>query len=324
MSLDRANRLRSVGAAVLALCAVVLTAAYIVQISGTSRVTAVPAKPAHESLPEIRQTEPQLLKPLTPEQAAAANSALPYVANGLERAAPFMIGSNGIDPLDRRSAVDCLTAAIYYEAAGESEQGQRAVAQVVLNRVRHPAFPAGICDVVYQGSERRTGCQFTFTCDGSLSRRPSRHSWARARRIAESAVAGEIEPAVGMATHYHTNWVAPYWAPELDKIANVGAHIFYRWQGRWGRRQMFSQRYVGEGTAAPLRLAYEQDFLAIEEHEGSEVLTVPGPPTQPELGSPAARAPALNTVPGPKPLADEISSELVLDEKEFELIDRGP
>src|SRR3546814_17339709 len=70
--------------------------------------------------------------------------------------------------------MDCLTAAIYYEAAQESESGKRGVAQVVLNRARHPAFPSSICGVVYQGSERKTGCQFTFTFDGSLARKPSR------------------------------------------------------------------------------------------------------------------------------------------------------
>jgi len=201
-------------------------------------------------LSALPMPEPQQLKPLTLEQAKAANDALPFVKNGLEKALSFGAGDNLADPLSYAAALECLTAAVYYEAASESAQGQRAVAQVVLNRVRHPAFPPRICEVVHQGSERPTGCQFTFTCDGSLRRQPSRAGWQRARRIAENALAGTVEPSVGMATHYHANWVAPYWAPELDKIAAIGAHIFYRWKGYWGFRQAFSQRYSGEAATA--------------------------------------------------------------------------
>jgi spore germination cell wall hydrolase CwlJ-like protein len=94
-------------------------------------------------------------------------------------------------------------------------------------------------------------CQFTFTCDGSLTRRPSRTGWDRARKIAADALAGTVESSVGMATHYHANWVVPYWAPRLDKIAAVGNHIFYRWPGLWGRRQAFTQHYAGEMTSQP-------------------------------------------------------------------------
>lgn len=201
-------------------------------------------------LSALPMPEPQQVKPLTAEQAKAANDVLPFVKNGLEVAPAFRGGDNLADPLAYTAALDCLTAAVYYEAASESGQGQRAVAQVVLNRVRHPAFPARICDVVYQGSERPTGCQFTFTCDGSLRRQPSLAGWQRAQRIAENALAGAVEPAVGMATHYHADWVAPYWAPELDKIAAMGVHIFYRWKGYWGFRQAFSQRYSGEVATA--------------------------------------------------------------------------
>ena len=192
-------------------------------------------------IPEPPLPEPQDLKPLTPEQAKATNDALPFARNALEKALPFRSGNNLSDPLAHKAALDCLTAAVYYEAGVESELGQRAVAQVVLNRVRHPAYPSRVCEVVYQGSERRTGCQFTFTCDGSLARRPSQAGWQHARQIAENALTGAVEPAVGMATHYHANWVVPYWATGLDKIAAVGVHIFYRWKGYWGLRQSFSQ-----------------------------------------------------------------------------------
>ena len=100
---------------------------------------------------------------------------------------------------------DCLSLAIYYEARSETEQGQHAVAQVVLNRVRDPNYPDDVCAVVFQGFERRTGCQFSFTCDGSVRRRPVRIGWAAARRRARSALAGYVDDAVGRATHYHAD-----------------------------------------------------------------------------------------------------------------------
>jgi hypothetical protein len=93
--------------------------------------------------------------------------------------------------------------------------------------------------VVFQGSERATGCQFTFTCDGALHRAPAASLWARARRVAEEALGGNVYAPVGWATHYHTNWVVPYWSSSLVKLANVGTHIFYRWEGGWGRAPAF-------------------------------------------------------------------------------------
>jgi len=154
--------------------------------------------------------------------------------------------------VDRSRAVECLTAAVYYEAASESDQGQRAVAQVVLNRVAHPAYPATVCGVVYQGSERSTGCQFSFTCDGSLARRPNPMFWARARGVAAAALAGFVEPSVGLATHYHTLAVHPYWAPSLNHILTIGAHRFYSFRGRAGAAGTFRFAYGGgEPLAAP-------------------------------------------------------------------------
>lgn len=146
---------------------------------------------------------------------------------------------------DEARASDCLTSAIYYEARSEPADGQRAVAQVVLNRVRDRAFPSTICGVVYQGSHRRTGCQFSFTCDGSLFRRPEPFAWARARQVADAALAGEVYAPVGSATHYHANYVMPWWAPSLARIGQVGAHVFYRWRGAMERALAFRQDYAG-------------------------------------------------------------------------------
>ncbi|MEJ2459045.1 MAG: cell wall hydrolase [Novosphingobium sp.] len=124
-------------------------------------------------------------------------------------ARPMHIGRSGTNG---SRALQCLTAAVYYEAASESDAGQRAVAQVVLNRVAHPAFPGTVCGVVYEGSERPTGCQFSFTCDGSLARRPSTLFWNRAGTIARQALNGYVYTPVGLATHYHTVQISPYWA----------------------------------------------------------------------------------------------------------------
>ena len=143
-------------------------------------------------------------------------------------------------------ARDCLAQAVYYEAASESEAGQRAVAQVVLNRVAHPAWPQSVCGVVYQGAERRIGCQFSFTCDGSLARRAGGASWARAQSIAGEALAGSVYAPVGHATHYHTLWVDPYWARTLDHVGTIGAHRFYRNRGSAGEKTAFSAAYAGE------------------------------------------------------------------------------
>ncbi|HYD24014.1 MAG TPA: cell wall hydrolase [Croceibacterium sp.] len=170
---------------------------------------------------------------------------------------------------DRARARRCLTLAIYYEAATEPDAGQRAVAQVVLNRVAHPAYPDTVCGVVFQGSERRTGCQFSFTCDGALARRPARMWWDRAERVADAALAGAVYAPVGLATHYHTVQIHPYWADSLDHIGTIGAHRFYRWRGAAGRPAAFSDAYLGgEPVAAPhARLARaeagEADPLAL-------------------------------------------------------------
>lgn len=154
--------------------------------------------------------------------------------------------------VDRTRALQCLTAAIYYEAASEADAGQRAVAQVVLNRVAHPAYPNTVCGVVYQGSERSTGCQFSFTCDGSLARVPSRMFWLRAEQVAREALSGSVYAGVGLATHYHTVSVHPYWADSLNYLGTIGAHRFYRFKGPAGAPATFRFAYLGgEPIAAP-------------------------------------------------------------------------
>ncbi len=177
---------------------------------------------------------------IAPEDAQSLNAAVPDSDEPIIAALPL---TAGVGQTQLR-AIDCLTAAVYFEAASESAVGQRSVAQVVLNRARHPAYPNSICGVVFQGSNRVTGCQFSFTCDGSLSRRPSAYGWARARQVAAMALSGFVEPSVGLATHYHTTSVVPYWSASLTKLRTVGAHIFYRWNGSNGTSRAFTRRYA--------------------------------------------------------------------------------
>lgn len=154
--------------------------------------------------------------------------------------------------LDRARAQQCMTMAIYYEAATEPDAGQRAVAQVVLNRLAHPAYPKTVCGVVFEGSERPTGCQFTFACDGSLARVPQRFFWDRAAAVARAALAGYVYTPVGLATHYHTIQINPYWAPSLHYLTTIGAHRFYSFQGAAGAPASFRLAYLGgEPMAAP-------------------------------------------------------------------------
>jgi spore germination cell wall hydrolase CwlJ-like protein len=129
---------------------------------------------------------------------------------------------------DGARELECLTEAVYFEARGEGVAGQAAVAQVVLNRVRHAGFPKTVCGVVYQGASRRTGCQFSFACDGSLGRGHDAAAWRRAQRIATRALSGAVAASVGDATHFHTVNVAPNWGPNLIRTAQVGVHIFYK------------------------------------------------------------------------------------------------
>ena len=196
---------------------------------------------------------PLILQPISSQQALQVNAGIPLAGGPNPAASPFVF-KGGKDT--RTQALNCLASAVYYEAGNQDEDGERAVAQVVLNRVRHPAFPNSVCGVVYEGSTKPTGCQFTFTCDGSLAREPDAEGWRRAWKIAEDALSGYVYAPVGWATHYHADYVVPTWASTLSKNAIVGAHIFYRWAGDWGQPAAFTNRYSGhEANAADLRMA---------------------------------------------------------------------
>jgi spore germination cell wall hydrolase CwlJ-like protein len=191
-------------------------------------------------------------------------------------ATPFVLRGT---TTDRARALECLTDAVYYEAAREPVDGQRAVAQAVLNRVRHPAFPATVCGVVFQGSER-AGCQFSFACDGAMTRAPERVYWERARVVAAAALKGAVFAPAGLATHYHSYAVRPEWNRALVMTGVFGAHFFHRWKGASGTLAAFSQAYRGHepvpGPHPPIPAEAAPQVAAMSE---APSLPLPSAPT---------------------------------------------
>ncbi|MFC3440767.1 cell wall hydrolase [Sphingobium rhizovicinum] len=236
------------------------------------RAAAQNRRPANPPPP----VEPVQIYALERDQALALNATIPFSRDPNPAARPFLFSGS---ETDLARATDCLAAAELYEA-GDDAVGEQAVAQVVLNRVRHPAFPKSVCGVVFQGQERATGCQFTFTCDGALARTPGQAAWNRAREIARGALAGKVYKPVGHATHYHTDWVVPYWSDSLDKITAVGTHLFFRWRGWWGTPPAF-RKSVDPGEPLIARIAR---FSTAHQ----EAAPIPAPP--PVLAGEAAAA----------------------------------
>jgi len=124
----------------------------------------------------------------------------------------------------------CLAEAIYFEARGETIEGQFAVAEVILNRVDSARYPNTVCDVTTQGTGRRYACQFTYTCDGVPDIITDTRGWHRAGQIARIMMDGGPRRMTSGATHYHADWVSPSWAQVYPRTAQVGSHIFYRQQ----------------------------------------------------------------------------------------------
>lgn len=249
---------------------------------------------------------PDLLKPIPPEEALKENAERPFSGRPDTAAAAFNLKT---DEQSRERALECLTQAVYYEAASEGADGQRAVAQIVLNRMRHPGYPPTVCGVVYQGSERPSGCQFTFTCDGSLVRIPVPSLWKQSKKIAAEALTGKVFAPVGHATHYHADYVMPFWADSLDKSVKVGRHIFYRFKGGLGSAGAFSQRYGGREPELPppstVQIAFDAAGIA------NPMLNIPTEDTGLEV--PAGDLVVPSAPPENKLLADTTRGTLVLD-----------
>ena len=269
--------------ALLAALLVVIAGAVLVllparQPAGAATVTLPPAKAA--ALIEATTGDASVEMRAVGEQAKLINASLPFASGPVRSARPFEVSGSDVD---QRRALLCLTQAVYYEAGFEPLEGRRAVAQVGLNRMRHPAFPKSVCGVVYQRNSTPV-CQFTFVCDGSLYRRPAAGAWTQAEDVARAALAGSVERSVGSATHYHANYVAPRWAPLLAKVAVLGQHIFYRWPGAWGQPAAFNGRYIGE-PRDPLSM---RPSVPVSGQAFGQVAVVAGPVTD---GTVLKRAP---------------------------------
>ncbi|HYI47332.1 MAG TPA: cell wall hydrolase [Allosphingosinicella sp.] len=236
----------------LLVCAVMaaLWLASAVSLAGADGLASGPGRAAAPTIAQARlqakaaeMSATSIRTDIAPENAVAINAAIPLAGGSNPPAAPFSLA--GISAADRARSLECLTVAIYYESATEPVDGQRAVAQVILNRVRHPAYPNTICGVVFEGHRRATGCQFSFTCGGALRRAPMPVYWQRARAVAEAALNGYVYAPVGLALNYHANYVVPNWSSSLVKSHIVGLHIFYRWHGGLGRPAAFTDAYAG-------------------------------------------------------------------------------
>jgi spore germination cell wall hydrolase CwlJ-like protein len=274
-ALRRRPRLAAIGAVLAAtLMALGVTAAMPGMLPGLAQAFGTSEQPLRVSLEQLRavsdmnvEDKSQILaKGLDAQQR---NAEIPISALPVEAVAALKFGV--VDGSAQATALRCLTQAVYYEAANEPLQGRRAVAQVVLNRMRHPAYPNSVCSVVYQGIERGWGCQFSFVCDGALLRAPSPSLWREAHGIALAALSGYVEPSVGTATHYHADYVLPKWAFNLGKITQLGRHIFYRFHGNMGRPLAFNDRYSGV-ESVPLI-----NFAALADKAGTDLALVGAP-----------------------------------------------
>lgn len=177
----------------------------------------------------------------TPVEVAAASLALPGFSPRRDRdPAPDLEQPSNDAALNHRFAelinpesMDreqrCLAEAVYFEARSEPADGQAAVAQVVLNRVKSGLYPASVCGVVYQNRHRYMGCQFSFACEGKALRITDAAAWRSAATIASAVIEGKTYLSeVGEATHYHADYVKPGWSRRLTKTDSIGRHIFYR------------------------------------------------------------------------------------------------
>ena len=172
-----------------------------------------------------------------PDVAQKAAAAATIVGAKLNVPATHAWANNPVPESAKEKAQQkCLAEAIYFEARGEPLAGQQAVAQVVINRLKNPAYPKTVCGVVYQNKNKRNRCQFSFACDGIRDVVSQGESWSTAQKLAGDVLNSRIPPIadVGAATHYHATYVRPRWARKMSKVDKIGHHIFYRTKkGGW-------------------------------------------------------------------------------------------
>lgn len=199
------------------------------EVSGRIAIAAVSPRAVSEALdaidglaiPGAGVPMPRMLT----QQSAYARADVPATVFGLRDKA-------GKEVSDKE--LWCLATAIYFEARGEAYRGQVGVAQVVLNRVKHHLYPSTICSVVFQNQHMRNACQFSFACDGIADKVTDQKSWKQADEIARGVIKGDLYLAeVGAATHYHATYVKPRWAPRMQKLTQIGLHVFYEFKRGW-------------------------------------------------------------------------------------------
>jgi spore germination cell wall hydrolase CwlJ-like protein len=201
--------------------------------------------PMHPSIdPDIKRAaiEPtQKQAALAPDEKSEGETVAPKGEVTGEGKRPMTPAERlGLTGASRVKHERCLTNAIYFEARGESERGQMAVAQVVLNRAVSGYYPNNVCGVVYQNAHRHLACQFTFACDNVRDVVTEPDAWEVAKRISRDTLDGKIWlPEIGKSTHYHAYWVRPSWVNEMKKFDRLGVHTFYR------------PRAWGDGSEAP-------------------------------------------------------------------------
>ncbi len=243
------------GAGLAAVAFVMLGAMATGVLPGFSSSSASPISAAHAS-PQLQAMQDKVRARADIRRAggrlAAPVAVLPAVTSAMSDNAFYAVIESAVqvageDHLAKRFAklsakqLDrermCLAQAIYFEARSEGAQGKLAVAEVVLTRVADKRYPGTICGVVFQGSHLSTGCQFSWTCDGLKDVPANTAAWKKSQSLASYVMLDvQWEEVTGKATHYHADYVSPYWAPSLDEVATVGKHIFYRWTNRNGLR----------------------------------------------------------------------------------------
>ena len=188
---------------------------------------ATPSVPRAVALASTTPIQPDALPVAVAFAAPGKGQEGPSTEVPREDGQPDYMAQIGTDTMAREEK--CLAEAVYFEARSESEQGQAAVAQVVLNRVISGLYPTTICGVVYQNRTHYMACQFSFACEGKSLKINEPEPWAVAQRIAKQVLVGKTYlAAVGAATHYHAAYVRPYWAKSLKKVDKIGTHIFYK------------------------------------------------------------------------------------------------
>jgi spore germination cell wall hydrolase CwlJ-like protein len=226
-------------------------------------------------------------------EAALDDSPEAMLQRGTDRLEAASAGTPGVQARPARD-LDCLTDAVYFEARGETPRGQAAVAQVVMNRVANPKFPKTVCGVVFQGAASH-GCQFSFACDGSMHRSREAAAWSRARRVAERALSGVALADIGKATHFHTAGVQPDWGPQMLRVAQVGLHVFYRFNPHAPALQPEDRAVFASlpmGPASNLRLATAVlEKTADATVAASGLAPQPSPPAADAKAAPAAKPP---------------------------------